>query len=114
MARYRRIAVRTVDLTEFKPVPKVHPETPRQRAIRERDEEIVAAFNEAATLPASKAVAIDLKPDQKLATLRAAVKRLMNAEGRDLNFAVRGTTIVISKGSIPGGRSARRSAPAGR
>jgi hypothetical protein len=84
------------------------PETPRQRAIRERNEDIHAAFNIAAAAPASLAVPIKLKPGQKLATLRLAVGKLMDAEKRDLNWGVRGETIYISKGQIPGGRGRRR------
>jgi hypothetical protein len=74
----------------------------------ERDDEIRAALNEAATLPASQAVIIDSKEGQKLVTLRAAVDRIIKAEPRDLNWGVRGQKIVFSKGDIAGGR--RRSA----
>ncbi len=61
-------------------------------------------MNEAAALPASEAVAIELKPDQKMPTLRAAFARILAAEPRELNWGLRGTTILISKGHIPGGR----------
>ena len=95
-------------LDSIKPEPKVRPETPRQRAIRERTEDIRAACNIAAAAPASLAVPIKLKPGQKLATLRLAVAKLMDAEKRDLHWGVRGDTIYISKGQIPGGRGGRR------
>jgi hypothetical protein len=72
----------------------------------ERDEEIRAAINEAAAAPASDAVVIELKPNQKLLTLRAAVTRILREEPRDINFGVRGGRLVFSKGSIPGGRGA--------
>ena len=97
-----------VALDSIKPDPKVRPETPRQRAIRERNEDIRAACNIAAAAPASLAVPIKLKPGQKLATLRLAVGKLMDAEKRDLHWGVRGDTIYISKGLIPGGRGGRR------
>lgn len=93
-----------VALDSIKPERKARPETPRQRAIRERSDDIRAAFNIAATAPASLAVPIKLKPGQKLATLRLAVGKLMKVEARDLNWGVRGDVIYISKGQIPGGR----------
>lgn len=100
-----------VALDTIRPEPRVRPETPRQRAIRERSEDIRAAFNIAAAAPASLAVPIKLKPGQKLATLRLAVGKLMESEARNLNWGVRGDVIYISKGQIPGGRGRRRKAP---
>ena len=109
MPKYKHLAVKRVALADIAPPkPTLKTETPRQRAIRERDEEIVATFNEAAALPASEAVAIELRPDQKLPTMRAAINRLLVAEGRDLSYGVRGKTIYISKGNIPGGRGRKR------
>ena len=97
-----------VALDSIKPETRVKPETPRQRSIRERSEDIRAAFNIAAAAPSSLAVPIRLKPGQKLPTLRLAVGKLMEAEQRDLNWGVRGEVIYISKGQIPGGRGRRR------
>jgi hypothetical protein len=93
-----------VALDSIRPQPRARPETPRQRAIRERTEDIRAACNIAAAAPSSLAVPIKPKPGQKLATLRLAVGKLMAAEKRDLNWGVRGDVIYISKGKIPGGR----------
>lgn len=97
-----------VALDSIRPEPRVRPETPRQRAIRERSEDIRAACNIAATAPASLAVPIKLKPGQKLATLRLAVAKVMESEARNLNWGVRGDVIYISKGLIPGGRRRQR------
>ena len=109
MPKYKHLAVKKVALADIAPQkPTSKTETPRQRATRERDEEIVATFNEAAALPSSEAVAIELRGDQKLPTMRAAINRLLVAEGRDLSYGVRGTTIYISKGNIPGGRGRKR------
>ena len=105
MAKYKHLAVKKVALSAFAPEPKERALTPRQKAQRERDDELRAAFNEAASLPASEAVAIDVKADQKVATLRAAIAKLMAAEPRDLNWGIRGQTILITKGTIPGRRS---------
>jgi hypothetical protein len=110
LPRYKYLAVKKVDLASFAPKPTKRALSPRQVAQHARDEEIRAALNEAAALPASQAVVIDLKEGQKLATLRAAVNRMVDAEPRDLNWGVRGQSIVVSKGEIPGGRRSRRSA----
>lgn len=108
MTKFKHLVIRTVALRDIAPEKATRTETPRRRAIRERDEEIVAAINEAMALPASAAVAIELRGDQKLTTLRAAVNRLLAAEKRDLNCGMRGTRIYISKGSIPGGRGRKK------
>ena len=104
MPRYKHLAVKKVDLASLAPRPKERKLSPRQIAQIERDEEIRAALNEAAALPASQAVVIDPKEGQKLVTLRAAVDRIVKAEPRDLNWGVRGQSIVFSRGDIPGGR----------
>ena len=108
MARYKQLSVKRVDLSDLVPKAKERKLTTRQIARMERDDEIRAALNEAASLPASQAVVIDLKDGQKLPTLRAAVARVMGSEPRDLNWGVRGLSIVISRGAIPGGRGGRR------
>lgn len=106
MPKYKHLSVKKVNLADFAPEPKVRELSPRQRAQRERDDELRAAFNEAAALPASEAVAIELTADQKIGTVRAAISKLMKAEPRDLRWAVRGTTILITKGDIPARRKA--------
>ncbi len=108
MPKYKHLVIRRVALEDIAPKKAMRTETPRRRAIRERDEEIVVALNEATALPASEAVAIELRGDQKLSTMRAAVDRLLVAEKRDLNCGIRGTTIYISKGQIPGGRGRKK------
>ncbi len=104
MARYKHLAVKKIELAEFEVKRKERKLSPRQVAQMERDDEIRAALNEAAALPASQAVVIELKGGQKLPTLRAAVGRMVKAQPRDLTWGVRGQSIVISKGQIPGRR----------
>ena len=104
MPKYKHLSVKKVELSSFAPEAKERELSPRQRAQRERDEELRAAFNEAAALPASEAVAIEIKPDQKVATMRAAITKLLKSEPRDLRWGVRGSTILITKGEIPGRR----------
>lgn len=102
--KYKHLSVKKVELSAFAPEVKARHLSPRQQAQRERDDELRAAFNEAAALPASEAVAIQMKPDQKVATLRAAITKLMKSEPRDLKWGVRGKTILITKGEIPSRR----------
>lgn len=94
--------MKKVELAALAPKPKERKLSPRQLAQLERDDEIRAALNEAATLPASQAVVIELKDGQKLPTMRAAISRVLKAEPRELNWGIRGLSIVISKGTIPG------------
>jgi hypothetical protein len=108
LPRYRHFTVKKIELSELVPKPKERALTPRQLAALQRDEEIRTALNEAAALPASQAVVLELKQNQKLPTMRAAFARLLKAEPRDLNWGVRGQNIVISKGKIPGRGGARR------
>ncbi len=82
--------------------------SPRQRAIVERDEEIRRAVNEAAVAPASQAIPITPRPDQKLTTLRAAIRRIAKEAGSTVNVGVRNDTIYLSRGSLPGRGGRRR------
>lgn len=104
MARYKHLAVKKISLDTLRVERTPRELSPRQRATMERDDELRAAINEAAALPASEAVAIELNEGQKLPTLRAALTRILKTEPRDLNFGIRAQTIYISKGKIPGGR----------
>jgi hypothetical protein len=111
LAKYKHLQVKRIALVDLAPVPRKAKElTPRQRAILERDEEIRQAFNEAAALPASEAVTIDLKEGQKISTLRAAINRILKEQPRELNFGIRSQTVIISRGQIPGGRGRKPSA----
>ena len=65
-------------------------------------------INEAAAGTESQAFPIQLKEGQKLPTLRVAVNRVLKASDLPVNMGVRGTTIFLSRGSIPGGRGGRR------
>jgi hypothetical protein len=108
LARYRRLKLQRIDLADLAPKPRERPKSARQIAREERDAEIRAALDEAATLPTSQAVLIELADGHKIGTLRAAVSRVVQAEPRDLNWGVRGRYVVLSKGKIPGRRSSPR------
>jgi len=81
------------------------PETPHQRKLRERREAVMKLVNEAAAAPASQYVGFRIGPNEKVATWRAAVGKIMAAEPRNgINWGVRGDLIVFSKGKLPSGR----------
>lgn len=109
LVRYKQLQVKTINLDDLKPQPKIRQMSPRQLAALERDREIEIALNEAAALAPSQAVVIELKGDQKLPTLRAAIGRILRANPRELNWGVRANQVVISKGVVPGRRTKRPS-----
>ena len=109
MPRYKHFTVRKVSLAELAPKPKARPLSPRQLAQLEREAEVRAALNEAASLPASEAVVLEPRDGEKLSTLRTSMKRVLAAEPRDLNWGIRGDALLISKGKLPGRRAGRPS-----
>ena len=105
MARYEHIDVgKPVNLEELKSRAKE-----RTRRVNPRDDEIRRVINEAAAAPPSQAIPINLRDDQKLPTMRAAVKRLIKQSELPVNMAIRGKTVFLSRGSIPSGRGVRKS-----
>lgn len=109
MVRYKHIVVgKPVLLAELKAKRRERKLSPRQLAIQERDEEIRRAINEAAAVSSSQAIPVQLKHDQKIATMRAAVNRVLKQGDAKVSMGVRGTTIYLSKSPIPGGRGQAR------
>src|SRR5256885_9008294 len=111
MARYKHIEVgKPVDLAELATKRRERKLSARQLAIQERDEEIQRAINEASAAPSSQAIPVQLKEGQKIATMRAAINRVLKQSDSKVQMGVRGTTIYLSKSPIPGGRgrAARR------
>jgi hypothetical protein len=105
LARYKHISVgKLINLDELRVVPKERVLTPRQIVQRERDAELRMAINEAAAAAESQAIPITLRDGQKMATLRAVVGRLLVESKSTVKVAVRGDTLYLSRGSIPGGR----------
>lgn len=101
MTRYQHFTVRKVTLDELEPKRKPREPSPRERARLAREADLRKALNEAATLPASEAMVVEPTGDEKLSTIRLSLKRLLEAEPRDLNWGVRGDRIIVSKGKLP-------------
>ena len=98
--------IRAAKLEELAPKPRERALSPRQLAALQREEEVRKAFARLRT--DEDIVAIELDPADKVPTLRAAVKRAIAAHRPEVNMAIRGRTIFVSTGKLPGGRGGRR------
>jgi hypothetical protein len=79
-----------------------HAASPRQLAAMQRDEEIRKAL---ARLRADDdLIALELEPGDKIPTMRASVKKAIATYKPGVNLAIRGRTIYLSTGRLPGGR----------
>jgi hypothetical protein len=94
--------VRTAKLEELIRQPKERRPSPRQLAAMRRGKAIRRAFGRLKT--DDDIIAIELASDDKLPTVRAAVKRGIVIWRPELNMRVRGRTIYVSPGSLPGTR----------
>ena len=94
--------IRNAKIEELKPVQRERALSPRQLAALQRDEEIKKALARLKT--DDDIVAIELDPAEKMPTMRIAVKKAIAAHRPGTNMAVRGRTIYISTGRLPGGR----------
>jgi hypothetical protein len=98
--------IRAAKIEELAPKPRERALTPRQLAALQREEEIRKAL---ARLRSNEdVIAIELDPAEKIPTMRAAVKRAIAAHRPDANMAIRGRTIYLSTGRLPGGRGGRK------
>jgi len=76
--------------------------SPRQLAALQREEEVRKALGRLRT--DEDILAIELDPAEKIPTMRAAVKKAIAAHRPGTSMAIRGRTIYISAGKLPGGR----------
>jgi hypothetical protein len=98
--------IRAAKLEELAPKPRERALSPRQLAALQREDEIRKAFGRLRT--DEDVVAIELDPAEKVPTMRAAVKRVITAHRPEVNMAIRGRTIYVSTGRLPGGRGGRK------
>ena len=94
--------IRSAKIEELTPKPKERALSPRQLAALQRDDELRKALARLRT--DEDILAIELDPAEKLPTMRAAVKKAIAAHRPGTYMAVRGRTIYISSGRLPGGR----------
>jgi hypothetical protein len=103
------VRVRDAKPEELAPKPrKPRALSPRQLAIRKREQQIEKVLNELGAGPASMIKKVELEDSEKLVTIRAAIARQIKASGSSVNLGVRNGGIYLSRGSIPGARGGRR------
>jgi hypothetical protein len=102
------VKVRDARPEELAPKPrKERPLSPRQQAIRKREQAIDKVLNELGAGPASMIKKVELEDGEKLVTIRAAIVKQIKAEKSSVRLAVRNGGIYLSRGPIPrsgGGR----------
>lgn len=103
------VRVRDAKPEELAPRPrKVRPLTPRQLAIRKREQTIDKVLNELGAGPASAIKKIELEAGEKLITIRAAIARQIKASSSTVRLGVRNGGIYLSRSPIPGARGGRK------
>ena len=98
--------IRAAKIEELTPKPRARALSPRQLAALQREEEIRKALTRLKS--DEDVIALELDPAEKIPTMRAAVKRAIAAHKPGTNMAIRGRTIYLSTGRLPGGRGGRR------
>lgn len=97
--------IRAAKIEELAPKPKERALSPRQLAAMKREEEIRRALGRLRS--DDDLIALELDEAEKIPTMRAAVKKAIAAYKPDANMAIRGRTIYLSTGKLPGGRGRR-------
>lgn len=98
--------IRQAKLEELKPQKRERALSPRQLAAMKREEEFRKAL--ARLKSDDDIIAVELDQDEKVPTMRQAVKKAVAAHKPGTNVAIRGRTIYLSTGKLPGGRGGRR------
>jgi hypothetical protein len=80
--------------------------SPRQIAAMQREDDIKKALGRLKS--DDDVIAIDLDPSEKIPTFRQSVKKAIAAHKPGTNMAIRGTTIYLSTGNLPGRRGGGR------
>jgi hypothetical protein len=103
------VKVRDAKPEELAPKPrKPRALSPRQLAIKRREQLIEKTLNELGAGPASWIKKVELEDNEKLFTIRTAITKQIKASGSAVRLGVRNGAIYLSRGPIPGGRGGRR------
>jgi hypothetical protein len=103
------VKVRDAKPEELAPKPrKPRALSPRQLAIKRREQLIEKTLNELGAGPASLIKKVELEDNEKLFTIRTAITKQIKASGSAVKLGVRNGAIYLSRGPIPGGRGGRR------
>jgi len=103
--------IRAAKIEELKPKTQERALSPRQLAALQREDEIRRALGR--LKGGDDILAIELDPAEKIPTMRVAVKKAVAAHKPGTNIAIRGRTIYLSTGSLPGGRGRKPKAIGG-
>ncbi len=103
--------IRAAKIEELKPKTQERALSPRQLAALQREDEIRRALER--LKGGDDILAIELDPAEKIPTMRVAVKKAVAAHKPGTNIAIRGRTIYLSTGSLPGGRGRKPKAIGG-
>jgi hypothetical protein len=102
------VKVRDARPEELAPKPRrERPMSPRQIAIKKREQAIDKVLNELGAGPASMIKKVELEDGEKLVTIRAAIVKRIKETHSSVRLAVRNGGIYLSRGPIPrtgGGR----------
>ena len=98
--------IRAAKIEELTPKPKARALSPRQLAALQREEEFRKALSRLKS--DEDVIAVELEKDEKVPAMRQAVKKAIAGFKPGTNMAIRGTTIYLSTGKLPGGRGGRR------
>ncbi len=94
--------IRAAKIEELVPKQRERALSPRQLAAQQREEEVRRALGRLKT--DDDLIALELDPAEKVPTMRAAVKKAIAGHKPGTNMAIRGRTIYLSSGKLPGGR----------
>ena len=98
--------IRAARIDELKPKTRERALSPRQLAALQREEEIRKALGR---LKSNEDIlALELDPSEKIPTMRAAEKKAVAAHKPGTSMAIRGRTIYLSSGPLPGARRGRK------
>jgi len=102
------VRIRDAKPEELTPKPrKPRALSPRQIAIRKREQLIEKTLNELGAGPASLIKRVELEGNEKLGTIRVAISKQIKATGSSVNLGVRNGGIYLSRSPIPGARGGR-------
>ena len=103
------VRVRDAKPEELAPKPRTpRALTPRQLAIKRREQLIEKTLNELGAGPASAIKKVELEDNEKLPNIRLAIAKQIKSSGSAVNLGVRNGAIYLSRGPIPGGRGGGR------
>ena len=98
--------IRAAKIEELQPKARERALSPRQLAAQQREEEIKKALGRLKS--DEDIVALELDDNEKVPTMRQAVKKAIAGSRPNAQMAIRGRTIYLSTGKLPGRRGGGR------